>query len=101
VTLAYLDESGFNPSLPVCRSWALPRQRPVIRHESWHGRRVNSMAALVPHGPAPNLTWMTGTRTWLDHDVLHLIENGIPRLRHRVPLIVVLDNAGIHRSRVV
>jgi hypothetical protein len=95
----FLDEIGFSPSLPVCRSWALPGCRPTIYHESSHHQRVNAMAGLIAHGPATSLTWMTETRTWVDHDVLHLIEHGIPRDGRR--LIVVLDNAGIHRSRVI
>lgn len=99
MTLVYLDESGFSPALPVCRSWALCRERVFIPHESDHHQRVNVMAALITHGDAPSLTWMTATRTFCADDVLHLIENGIPR--GRGALVVVSDNAGIHRSRVI
>jgi len=57
------------------------------------------MAALVPDGPAPSLTWMPAPRPFVAFDLLHLIEHGIPR--GSGALVVVLDNAGIHRSAVV
>lgn len=57
------------------------------------------MAALVSNGPAPSLTWMPAPRPFVAFDLLHLIEHGIPR--GPGALVVVLDNAGIHRSTVV
>ncbi len=70
-----------------------------IPHESNHQQRVNVMAAVIGQGSAPSLTWMLAPRTFTSEDLLHLVENGIPR--GSGGLVVVLDNAGLHRSRVV
>jgi putative transposase len=98
VTVAYLDESGFSPSQPTTRSWTLPGERKRIPYENPRGRRVNVLAALLPFGPQPELWWDAVARTFTATDVLTILES-IPR-RGR-GLVVVLDNAAIHRSHVI
>ena len=60
---------------------------------------MNMMAALISKGSTPLLTGTSVVRTYRDEDVLHLIEKEIPH--GSGALVVVLDNAGIHRSRVI
>jgi transposase len=96
--VAYLDECGFSPSQPVNSSWTLPGERRSVPHENPQGRRVNAVAALIPFGERRSLWWDRVARTLTAEDVL-LILRAIPRGQGR--LVVVLDNASVHRGRVI
>ena len=98
LTLYYLDECGFSPTLPVGYSWSLPGQRKLIRYEAPQRRRVNAMAAYRPYGRSPRLEVFTAERTWDSYDLLGFLR-ALPR--SNVPRVVVLDNASIHTSQVV
>jgi len=98
LTLYYLDECGFAPTLPVGYSWALPGQRKLIRYEAPRGRRVNALAAYRPFGRSPRLEVFTAERTWDSYDLLGFL-TALPWSKG--PRVVVLDNASIHTSRVI
>ena len=76
----------------------LPGQRKLVPYENAEGRRVNAFGVLIPHGPQRSLWWDAVPRTLRSEDLLTILE-AIPRGKHA--LVVVLDNASIHRSRVV
>jgi putative transposase len=96
--LASLDECGFSPSLPVTWSWHLPGRRKFIPYENPPRRRLNAIAALVHDQAETTLWWGTAPRSLTAHDLLHVVRT----LPHGdKPLLVVLDNASIHTSRVV
>lgn len=68
-------------------------------YENPQGRRYNTMAILVPDGPHAAFDWCGTTRRhFTAADLVHLLTT---RPRTEVPLVVVLDNAGLHRARVV
>jgi transposase len=96
--LVYLDECGFAPSLPTGYSWSLPGQRKRVRYEYPQGRRVNVLATYRPIGAAPQLAATAFERTLTSEDLLECLR-GLPAAK--VPRVVVLDNAGLHVSRVV
>ncbi len=76
--------------------------RPVVPYENPQGRRVNALAALAApgtHKHAP-LTWHTAPHYGKGEHVLAFLRQALPGRTGR-PRIVVLDNAGIHRSRKV
>jgi len=98
LTLAYLDECGFNPSQPTSYTWVVRGERKVIPHENTENRRVNAMAVLVQSGSESWLWWVALPRTFRSEDMLALIES-IPHPNGE--LVVVLDNVGLHRSRTV
>jgi putative transposase len=98
LALYYLDECGFSPTLPVGYSWSLPGQRKLIRYEAPQGRRVNALAAYRPDGRSPRLEVFTAERTWGSYDLLGFLK-ALPW--SKVPRVVVLDNAGIHTSKVI
>jgi transposase len=98
LTVYYLDECGFSPTLPVGYSWSLPGQRKRIRYEAPQRRRVNAMAAYRPYGRSPRLEVFTAERTWDSYDLLGFLR-ALPR--SKVPRMVVLDNASIHTSQVI
>ncbi len=80
-------------------SWTRRGQRKRIPYENPQGRRLNVLAALVKQEPSPSLTWDAAPRTLRSSDLLTFLPT-IPR-RTDVPLVVVLDNASLHRSAVV
>jgi putative transposase len=97
--LFYLDESGFSPSLPTGYSWCLPGQRKRVRYEYPQGRRVNALATYEPLAPVPRLDAVPFERTLTSDDLLAYLRDRLPAAG--VPRVVVLDNAGIHTSKVV
>lgn len=97
--LFYLDESGFSPSLPTGYSWCLPHQRKRVKYEYPQGRRVNALATYEPLAPVPTLDAVPFERTLTSDDLLSYLRDRLPAAD--VPRVVVLDNAGIHTSKVV
>jgi transposase len=98
IVLYYLDECGFAPTLPVGCSWCLAGQRKLIRYEAPQGRRVNALAAYRPYGRSPRLDVFTAERTWNSHDLIGFLK-ALPW--SKAPRVVVLDNAGLHTSKVI
>jgi putative transposase len=98
LTLYYLDECGFAPTLPVGSSWVLPKQRKFVRYEAPQRRRVNAMAAYRPYGRTPRLEVFTAERTWDSYDLLGFLK-ALPWSSR--PRVVVLDNASFHTSAVI
>jgi transposase len=70
-----------------------------VRYEYPQGRRVNALATYEPLGPTPRLDAVPFERTLTSDDLLADLRERLPAAD--VPRVVVLDNAGIHTSRVV
>ena len=98
VALYYLDECGFAPTLPVGSSRCLPGLRKLVRYEAPQGRRVNALAAYRPYGRSPRLDVFTAERTWNSYDLIGFLK-ALPW--SKAPRVVVLDNAGLHTSKVI
>jgi transposase len=60
---------------------------------------VNALATYEPFGPAPRLDAVPFERTLTSDDLLGYLRDRLPVAR--VPRVVVLDNAGIHTSKVL
>ena len=125
--LFYLDQCGFAPALPLRYTWAREGTRPLARYEAPKGRRVNVLGAFAPFGPPgmqPHLLYASrlasegkldsvGLLDFICRDIAGL-RGGYATLdclaadpaaraaaRRAVPATVVLDNYGVHHSRVV
>jgi transposase len=98
LTLYYLDECGFSPSQPVSWSWTLRGRRKRLPYENPQGRRGNALAALRVSGSA-EVDWDLFRRTLRADDLLAFLRT-LPREPGR-PLVVVLDNASIHKNRTI
>ena len=98
IRLVYLDECGFAPSQPVTYTWVRKRQRKRVPYENPEGRRVNALAALLRMADGADLVWTTKAKAFVAEDVVQFLRD-LPAAP--VPTVVVLDNAGLHRSRVV
>ena len=85
--------------MPTGYSWCLPGQRKRVKYEYPQGRRVNALAAYEPFAPAPQLDAAPFERTLTSDDLLAYLRERLPVAG--VPRVVVLDNAGIHTSKVI
>ena len=109
---AFLDESGFAPTLPTGDTWARKGVRALVRDEPPQGRRLNVPGALAPLGDDPRLVWTTAPGKldaavlldflWRDVAGLATAADEVPPgYRRARPLVVVLDNYSVHRSKAV
>lgn len=72
------------------------RQR--IPYENPERRRVNALAALLRTAGGADLVWTTKPQAFVAEEVVQFLRDLPPA---DIPTVVVLDNAGIHRSKVV
>jgi transposase len=70
-----------------------------VKYEYPQGRRVNALATYEPLAPVPRLDAVPFERTLTSDDLLAHLRERLPVAD--VPRVVVLDNAGIHTSKVV
>jgi putative transposase len=77
----------------------LPKQRKRVKYEYPQGRRVNALATYEPFAPLPQLDAVPFERTLTSDDLLAYLRDRLPVAS--VPRVVVLDNAGIHTSKVL
>jgi len=82
----------------VTSTWVRKRQRKRIPYENPQGRRVNALAALCRMAGTADLVWTTTPKAYVAEEVVQFLRDLPPA---PVPTVVVLDNAGIHRSKVV
>lgn len=68
-------------------------------YEYPQGRRVNVLATYEPFAPVPGLDAVPFERTLTSDDLVAYLRERLPGAR--VPRVVVLDNAGIHTSKVL
>jgi transposase len=69
-----------------------------VRHEYPQGRRVNALATYQPFAPVPELVARPFERTLTSDDLIAYLKD---RPGADVPRVVVLDNAGVHTSKVM
>lgn len=79
-------------------SWVRKGRRKRVPYENPEGRRVNALAALLRTAGGADLCWITKPKAFVAEEVVQFLRDLPPA---PVPTVVVLDNAGIHRSKVV
>lgn len=84
--------------MPTGYSWCLPKQRKRVKYEYPQGRRVNALATYEPFAPVPGLNARAFERTLTSDDLIAYLKS-LPGAD--VPRVVVLDNAGVHTSKVM
>ena len=94
--LLYFDETGFSPNPPVQYGWMRIGQTRHAQAGS-HRQRVNVLGALRHDN---ELTWDLHEQRTVRDDVIAFFDR-IAQQPHRVPRVVVLDNAGIHKGAVM
>ena len=94
-TLAYLDEVGFSLKGVVRRTWAVRGKTPVVRlPASWH--KLLTIGAITSKGQFLQHTQSGSVKT---PDVLRFLVHLLNSVAGEV--VLVLDNAAIHRSKAV
>ena len=94
IELAYLDEAGFAQVHPNRSAWTPRGKQHLI--EAPRGKRLNVMAALLSSGTVVHAHyWCTSTA--------ELFLGFVADLAKKVskPLVIVLDNASIHRAGAI
>lgn len=79
-------------------SWTPKGRRKRVPYENPQGRRYNLLALYVPDGPQRALNWWGDGRHLTSADLVGFLTS---QPASPVPLVVVLDNAGLHKSKVV
>ncbi len=79
-------------------SWVRAGQRKVVPYENPQRRRYNTLVLYAPDGIQPAFDWIGAPRTFTGADLVHFL---LERPPSPVPLVIVLDNASLHHSRVV
>jgi transposase len=82
----------------VTYTWVRKRQRKRVPYENPEGRRVNALAALLRTADGTDLVWTTKPKAFVADEVVQFLHD-LPPVA--VPTVVVLDNVGVHRSKVV
>ena len=80
-------------------SWTRRGVRKLVPYENPQGRRVNVLAAYSPLGAQPALSWGLERGSIISGQFVAFLRQ-VPRLPGK-PLVVVVDNGSLHRSRVV
>lgn len=94
IVLAYLDEAGFAQVHPNRNAWTLRGEQHRI--EAPRGERLNVTAALLSTGQVVHAHyWKSSTAQTFLGFVEHL------RGQVSKPLVIVLDNATIHRAKAI
>jgi len=93
-TLVYLDEVGFSLKGVVRRTWALRGKTPVVRLPA-SLRKLSTIGAITSKGQFLQHTQSGSVKT---PDVLRFL--GHPLNHIPGDLVLVLDNAAIHRRRL-
>jgi len=73
-------------------------ERKRVPYENPQGRRYNTLVLYVPHSVQPAWDWIGKPRAFTAEDLIHFLQERPPC---PVPLVIVLDNASLHRSHTV
>lgn len=94
-TLVYLDEVGFSLKGVLRRTWARRGKTPIVRlPASWH--KLSTIGAITSSGQFLQHTQAGAIRT---ADVLTFLAHVLKHVSGEV--VLVLDNAAIHRAKAV
>lgn len=95
LVLCFFDESGFSPNPPMQSGWT-----PIGQTRSCcpgaHNQRINVLGCLEKDGP---LIWEAIAHSVTSEDVAAFFERYASALAKKT--VVILDNAGIHRSALI
>ena len=79
-------------------SWVRAGERKYVPYENPERRRYNTLVLYAPDGVQPAFDWIGSPRAFTGADLVHFL---LERPPCPVPLVIVLDNASLHHSRVV
>jgi hypothetical protein len=112
IDLAFLDQSGFSPTMPTGYTWTRIGERKIVSYEAPEGRRVNVVGALFPLDPAgPSLVFESRSKDegkYAADAHLRFVHKlaGLPPVlpegyRRARPCVIALDNYSVHHCQLV
>jgi transposase len=82
----------------VTATWVRRGERKRLPYENPQGRRYNTLVLYAPRGVQPAWDWIGKPRAFTAEDLIHFL---LERPPCPVPLVIVLDNASLHRCQAV
>ena len=79
-------------------TWVRRGERQRVPYENPQRRRYNPLVLYAPRGVQPAWDWICKPRAFTAEDLIHFL---LERPACPVPLVIVLDNASLHRSQAV
>jgi hypothetical protein len=79
-------------------TWVRRGERHRVPYENPQGRRYNTLVLYAPRGVQPAWDWIGKPRAFTAEDLIHFL---LERPPCPVPLVIVLDNASLHRSHAI
>ena len=79
-------------------SWVRAGEREYVPYENPERRRYNTLVLYAPDGVQPAFDWIGSRRAFTGPDLVAFL---LERPPCPVPLVIVLDNASLHHSRIV
>lgn len=79
-------------------TWVRRGERKRVPYENPQGRRWNTLVLYAPTGVQPAWDWIGKPRAFTAEDFIEFL---LQRPPCPVPLVIVLDNASLHRSQAV
>lgn len=100
-SLVFLEESGFCLVSPLKRSWAPKGQTPHLLTQIDHHQRINVLGALIlsPAGRRIRLATRAHRYAITGRHVLAFVQSLLRQVPG--PIVLIWDNAPIHRRRLV
>lgn len=100
--LKYLDEVGFSLSLPLSYTWR-PKARPLAVPKHWGAAgRLNLIGTLSCSGETRSLEYQLLEARCRAEEVKAYLEGLAQSAQHLgQEVVVVLDNAGFHRAKLI
>ena len=95
IVLAYADEVGFSQVHPNRSAWTPKGGRHLV--EAKRGKRLNLLAAMISNGKLFGAKLWTTTTADAFAGFLGLLQQSLAHLCK--PIIVILDNASIHKAK--
>ena len=92
--MAYVDEAGFSAAHPNRSAWTPTGARHLI--EATRGKRLNVLAAMISTGELFSAKLWQNTTSEVFAGFLGLLTKHVDK-----PLTVILDNASIHKSKML
>lgn len=95
IVLAYADEVGFSQVHPNRSAWTPKGERHLVVAQ--RGKRLNLLAAMISDGTLFSAQLWTNTTADTFVGFLGLLKQSLAHLNK--PIVVILDNASIHKAK--
>jgi transposase len=93
IVLGYLDEAGFSQVHPNRSAWTPKKERHLI--EAKRGKRLNVLAAMLSTGKLISAKFWEAMTAEVFIGFLGILKEEVKK-----PLVIILDNASVHKAKI-